>query len=1005
MAINDFVEMGQIYTFDNSSLSNTSTGSIISNGYYEFGSSDTNYFDKMSISHIDDSAFIPINITTSTVSFANGFEVAGAGICRKFSSQIRIRHGDPSSTSGAGYKDTYAFSRSYTRGYLSLFRGNISTSDYGKCIFGDVSYSFKISYDNPNFRSAIPIVNFQNHETNYITSTFLSSTNDINTLQKFQCFYYKSNIYIYLQFYTATYGGVSGGFKKKRALYKLTPSTPLSFLSNYYKVRVHFDPKFIQLVIYKPDNDILDVKIDNMATIISSNSGSVFNIDASGQIIDDFYSRALQEYEFSQYTNESQNLLNSGNITSSTGTTINTVQDSEFSGYALDKIPDNIYLKSNNTLGETIYTDQKSSTIYSESELNDEYTQIQNELLYSISVDNVTSQCVGLQYNYSTIITTETDLPGKINIKIPPKEKDLPGKVIVKIDIPYDFSILVEVPKPDIDLPCTLTVRFKSNKDIPIDITVPQPEIDLPGKVAIRKWMPLDLFRINVRVPVNVKPEPYTPVNGDFIVEIPFPYPQFTDMQFFLTQVKYLPSVPRKMMLRSSIATVDNLFIPQRYYSRYDERHLVFSNELGLQEGDEIRFTFCHNDGKFHIQKLEFYFKAQGNASYYFLNMLSPYKKTIENTDVKFRVFVNRKEIVLNKDYTINNETGVLEFINDNLATSTNDRIDLLCFFTGIDDTAVADLPMSGYIYLKRNMIDRNYNNNLMATFINGKLVPRNKILHISNNIYKIKEDIKSRHDLQILNMSNRINSMVPFYKQSTSFPFTSTLLQNGGIVDNFHPRYIEKNLNISITVPALTTYGRQHFYMYHNPIFFDPDYLLEKKDYYISFIHSASHNLSYELNFYNNDTDPNKSSVNVTLELHIKTPFEDTLEESRSTILLTKLPATVSNTENEYSYASLQIKQLIKLDIWNNRFLEMCDGVTIRIEPERTYQDQPSEVYFNMTASNFEDYEKEQITVFEVRISDKYDGLGQVLYSKLITFNPEESNKAAIRAADAVKT
>jgi hypothetical protein len=242
---------------------------------------------------------------------------------------------------------------------------------------------------------------------------------------------------------------------------------------------------------------------------------------------------------------------------------------------------------------------------------------------------------------------------------------------------------------------------------------------------------------------------------------------------------------------------------------------------------------------------------------------------------------------------------------------------------------------------------------------------------------------------------------MVPFYKQSTNFPFTSTLLHNGEIVDNFHPRYTEKDFNISIIVPELTTYGRQHFYMYHNPIFFDPHYLLEKKDYYISFIHSSSHNLLYELNFYNNDTDPNKSSVNVTLELHIKTPFEDTLEESRSTILLTKLPATIVNTGNDYVYACLQIKQIIKLDIWNNRFLEMCDGVTIRIEPERTYQDQPSEVYFDMTTSNFEDYEKEQITVFEVRVSDKYDGLGQVLYSKFITFNPEESNKEYIRKAE----
>lgn len=595
-------------------------------------------------------------------------------------------------------------------------------------------------------------------------------------------------------------------------------------------------------------------------------------------------------------------------------------------------------------------------------------------------------------------IANEEDLSGSIYIN---NQSNLDGQIVIRAEYPTDFPIIIEVPQPEIDLPGTLTVQLTVNKDIPVYITVPQPEIDLPGNVTVRKWINLDPFRINIRVPVNVRPEPYEEVDGDFIVEIPFPYPQFTDMQFFLTQVKYLPSVPRKMMLSSSISTVDNLFIPQRYYSRYDERHLVFSNDLGLQEGDEIRFTFCHNDGKFHIQKLEFYFKAQGNASFYHLDMFSPYKKTIENTDVKFRVFVNRKEIVLNKDYTINNETGILEFINDDLATSTDDRIDLLCFFTGIDDTAVADLPMSGYIYLKRNMIDRNYNNNLMATFINGKLVPRDKILHISNNIYKIKEDIKSRYDLQILNMSNRINSMVPFYKQSTSFPFTSTLLHDGEIVDNFHPRYTEKNFNISITVPALVTYGRQHFYMYHNPIFFDPHYLLEKKDYYISFIHSSSHNLLYELNFYNNDTDPNKSSVNVTLELHIKTPFEDTLEESRSTILLTKLPATVTNTGNEYVYACLKVSQIINLDIWNNRFLEMCDGVTIRIEPERTYQDQPSEVYFDMTASNFEDYEKEQITVFEVRISDSYDGLGQVLYSKFITFNPEESNKEDIREAE----
>jgi hypothetical protein len=393
-----------------------------------------------------------------------------------------------------------------------------------------------------------------------------------------------------------------------------------------------------------------------------------------------------------------------------------------------------------------------------------------------------------------------------------------------------------------------------------------------------------------------------------------------------------------------------------------------------------------------------------GNASYYFLNMITPYRVNIEDTNVKFLVFVNRKQIVNNKDYYIDNEEGVLVFLNDDLANSINDRIDLVCFYTGIDDTATADLPMSGYIYLKRNMIDRNYNNNMMATFINGQLIPRDKILHISNNIYKVQEDIETRHDLQILNMSNRINSLVPFYKQCKEYPFfPSTLLYNKDIVDNFNPRYTECCFPVEITVPALTTYGRQHMTIYQNPVYFDPEFLLECKDYYISFIHTPirSENLKYTLDFYPNDTSSSPEEMYVKLELHIKTPFEEELEESRTTILFVTLPATINEINEEYCYASLKIKQIINLDIWNNRFLEMCDGIILRIEPGKTYINEPSQVYFNLWSNGFEDYEKEQITIFEYRISDSYDGKGNIKYSKFLTFNPEESVKNSIRLAN----
>ena len=579
--------------------------------------------------------------------------------------------------------------------------------------------------------------------------------------------------------------------------------------------------------------------------------------------------------------------------------------------------------------------------------------------------------------------SSNSDLQGQINIV---KSKDLNGQLVIKQPYEYELSLSITVPQPVIDLPGQLEIQYKTFKDINTYLTVPQPVIDLPGSMIIRKEYIEDLLNINVRVPVSVKPETYGPIDGDLIIKIPFPYTQFTDMEFILTETK------------------TNLFIPQRYYERYDEYHLLLSKELDIKEDDEVRFTFCHNDGKSHVQKIEFYFKSMGNASYYFLNMITPYRVNIEDTNTKFLVFVNRKQIVNNKDYYIDNEEGVLVFLNDQLASSTNDRIDLVCFYTGIDDTAIADLPMSGYIYLKRNMIDRNYNNNMMATFINGQLIPRDKILRISNNIYKVKEDIETRHNLQILNMSNRINSLVPFYKQCKEYPFfSSTLLYNKDIVDNFNPRYTEYCFPVEISVPALTTYGRQHMTIYQNPVYFDPEFLLECKDYYISFIHTQtkSENLKYTLDFYPNDTSSSPEEMYVKLELHIKTPFEEELEESRTTVLFVTLPATINEINEEYCYASLKINQIINLDIWNNRFLEMCDGIILRIEPGKTYINEPSQVYFNLWSNGFEDSEKEQITIFEYRISDSYDGKGNIKYSKFLTFNPEESVKDIIRLAN----
>ena len=623
----------------------------------------------------------------------------------------------------------------------------------------------------------------------------------------------------------------------------------------------------------------------------------------------------------------------------------------------------------------------------------------------TIAEHNDSSDLVGSINIFTT--NTQSELDGTIRIK---EKVFLNGSIIVRRTQYAEMLIYIEVPNPEVDLEGTINVHGIVRQDaFNINIVVPIPEIDLTGQIVVRHWSDTD-FPINIRVPTNVYPTPPPQVNGNYIIEIPFPYKQFTDTEFILTQVTYPGGVvpkPKLMISAAAMAStsVDNLFIPQRLYSRYDEYHLLLSNELDLNVGDEIRFTFCHNDAKYHIKKMEMSFDAQGNASYYFLDPSIPYKKKIDDIDIKMLVFVNRRQVLLNIDYTIDTDKGILTFINNNLATQPNDKIDIVCFYTGIDDTAIADLPMSGYIYLKRNMIDRNYNNNLMATFINGKLIERDKILHISNNIYKVKEDIKTRHDLQILNMSNRIDCMVPFYKQATQYPpfdvygFNPT---TSNITDEREIKFMEYCMPISVTVLRYVN-RRQHVYMYHNPIYFDPIFLLENKDMWISFNHvSSPAGLSYKMTFYDDDVsmEPSKD-MQVKLELHFKSPFEETMEESRSTIILCVLPPVVTGgITNDYCYASIQIKQIINLDIWNNRFLESCDGVTIRMESGlmRTYQDTPAELYYTLDTNKFEDYEKEQITIFEYRISDHYDGLGNVTYRKELAFDPEDYSKELIR-------
>ena len=163
---------------------------------------------------------------------------------------------------------------------------------------------------------------------------------------------------------------------------------------------------------------------------------------------------------------------------------------------------------------------------------------------------------------------------------------------------------------------------------------------------------------------------------------------------------------------------------------------------------------------------MELHISGEDGIRKYDIN--SPYYAMLD-LRTRFKVFLNRKALVQGRDYSINIYRGFIKF-EDHIMIGLRDDIDIICFYTGTKyNKAIPELPMSGYIYFNKYEIDRNLNKNLIAVFVNGKLVQRKDILDISNNIHKVSRDIKSRYNLEVLNLSPRVDSLVPRFKRPIS--------------------------------------------------------------------------------------------------------------------------------------------------------------------------------------------------------------------------------------------
>lgn len=439
-------------------------------------------------------------------------------------------------------------------------------------------------------------------------------------------------------------------------------------------------------------------------------------------------------------------------------------------------------------------------------------------------------------------------------------------------------------------------------------------------------------------------------------LDIPFPYKQFTEMEFFLTDS-------------------NGLFIPQIYYTRIDEYRIKIDNAeaLGLDRGSEIRFTFCHNKGTYAVNKHEYNFKTVANKRDY--QITSPYND-IMDLDMRIKVFYDRKFLYPTNNYKFNPYNGLL-ILDEDFVFQGNKDLSLLCFYAGTKyNHAIPTIPMSGYLYFKKHEIDRNYNKDLFAVFVNGKLIPRNIITDMSNNIHKINKDIETRYNIEVMNMSPKIDCLVPFYK-------------NASHINSIPKQYKYQEFSCMITVPTPDTImNRYRLDGLLNPITFE-DVLPDHPECYITLLHhgisESGKNFRYDLKFFRDDYSPTSEAINVIGQVRQPGNDEDYVEDSPTALLLGTIPDVLHEQYEDYPLMTVKAEAILKADTtYNNREI---DGVLCRMEIEKPKKDKPRYVYYELNST---DYEKDNcVNIFEWIISEKPNGQGEVYYRKTVNLFP----------------
>ena len=451
-------------------------------------------------------------------------------------------------------------------------------------------------------------------------------------------------------------------------------------------------------------------------------------------------------------------------------------------------------------------------------------------------------------------------------------------------------------------------------------------------------------------------------------LEIPYPYPQFTEMEWILV-------------------APDGRFVPEVFYDKIDDYHIKFKNGNVFNAGhdEDFKFTFLHKHGFYAVNKFEQnVYATPGTIEYQFE---SPYNGIVD-LQKRVKVFVNCEFLNPNISlYQFDNTKCILRFSN-NFPLIPGDLITMLCFYTGTkdNDDTIARLPMSGYIEFRPMNIDRIYDKDLFAVFMNGKLVSRDDITDMTSNIHKINRDIKTRYNLEVMNMSPCISYMTPYL-----------LAAHKRLAD----KTVVEEIPCQLTVPFDGLYRPRH---YVSPDIFNPvewrGIVPENNDFYISLIHHGLNKaekdyqkeLTYTLKFFRDEWARNPEQVFVYGQARLKGNEEQFYPDHDSNTLIGILPSTLTNTSNDSCLMSIRSDVILRNDYIVNKtkYGESIDGIMCRMEIQRQQIDNWSRLYYELVCNNYE--RDTEIEILEWRISSKPNGEGEIWYQKTIPFLPYET-------------